>query len=132
MNVQQENQEFHFSYSAGQSREIRQEVERIRSGYAEDGKDKLNRVRQLDNKTKQPALVFALLFGIGGLLLLGGGMSMVMVWKHMASGIAVGVAGCLLMAAAYPGHQYVLKKEKEKYKDEILRLCDELLQERDL
>ena len=29
-------------------------------------------------------------------------MSMVMVWKHMASGIAVGVAGCLLMAAAYP------------------------------
>ena len=132
MNVQQENQEFHFSYSAGQNSEIRQEVERIRSGYAEDGKDKLKRVRQLDNKTKQPALVFALLFGIGGMLLLGGGMSMVMVWKHMASGIAVGVAGCLLMAAAYPGHQYVLKKEKEKYKDEILRLCDELLQERDL
>lgn len=132
MNVQQENQEFHFSYSAGQSREIRQEVERIRSGYAEDGKDKLKQVRQLDNKTKQPALVFALLFGIGGMLLLGGGMSMVMVWKHMASGIAVGVAGCLLMAAAYPGHQYVLKKEKEKYKDEILRLCEELLQERDL
>ncbi len=132
MNVQQENQEFHFSYSAGQNSEIRQEVERIRSGYAEDGKDKLKQVRQLDNKTKQPALVFALLFGIGGMLMLGGGMSLVMVWKHMASGIAVGIAGCLLMAAAYPGHQYVLKKEKEKYKDEILRLCDELLQERDL
>ena len=132
MNVQQENQEFHFSYSAGQNSEIRQEVERIRSGYAEDEKDKLKRVRQLDNKTKQPALVFALLFGIGGMLLLGGGMSLVMVWKHMVSGIAVGIAGCLLMAAAYPGHQYVLKKEKEKYKDEILRLCDELLQERDL
>ena len=131
MNVQQENREFHFSYSAGQNREIREEEERIRSGYVQEGKDKLKRLRELDNRTKQPALIFALLSGIGGMLILGGGMSLVMVWRHMAAGIVVGVTGCLLMAAAYPGHQYVLKKTKEKYKDEILRLCDELLQERD-
>ena len=78
MNVQQENREFHFSYSAGQNREIREEVERIRSGYVQEGKDKLKRLRELDNRTKQPALIFALLSGIGGMLILGGGMSLVM------------------------------------------------------
>lgn len=43
-------------------------------------------------------------------------------------GVVIGIAGMALVAAAYPIHNRVLKKEREKIAPEILRLSDELIQ----
>ena len=45
----------------------------------------------------------------------------------MVLGIAVGVAGMVLVALAYPAYNRVLKKEREKIAPQILNLTDELL-----
>ena len=42
-------------------------------------------------------------------------------------GIMVGLAGIVMVAAAYPTYNRVLKKEKKRIAPEILRLTDELL-----
>ena len=42
-------------------------------------------------------------------------------------GIAVGIAGMVLVALAYPLYNRVLKKQRERIAPEILRLTDELL-----
>lgn len=45
----------------------------------------------------------------------------------MAVGIVVGVPGMEMIVAAYPVHNWVLRKEREKVTPEILRLTDELM-----
>lgn len=45
----------------------------------------------------------------------------------MLLGIAVGVAGMVLVALAYPVYNRVLKLHRDRIAPEILRLSDELL-----
>ena len=42
-------------------------------------------------------------------------------------GIVVGLAGMVMVAAAYPTYNRVLKKERERIAPEILQMTDELL-----
>jgi uncharacterized membrane protein YccF (DUF307 family) len=45
----------------------------------------------------------------------------------MGIGIVVGLAGMVLVALAYPIHNRVLRKHRERLAPDILRLSDELL-----
>ena len=78
---------------------------------------------------KKPALWVALILDILGLLSFGLGMSMVLEWRMFLGGVMVSLAGTVLMVLAYPVHEAILRRNKAKYRDQILKLSEELLHE---
>lgn len=122
---------FRYKYSAPTENE-RREVEEIQKQYLTDGcgDDKLMRLRKLNARVKNISMCVSLSCGVIGLLLFGAGMSLVLAFENVAAGIVVSVVGLFPMAAAHPVYNFVLKKCKKKYGEEILRLSEEILNER--
>jgi hypothetical protein len=94
----------------------------------------MEQLRKLHAVPTQKAQAAALAVGIVGALIMGTGMSFVMTdfgaflgAYSMGIGIAVGLAGIVPVALAYPVYNRVLRKQREKIAPEILRLSDELL-----
>ena len=126
----EKNETFDYTYSAEQ----RQEIEEIRKKYLPPEQDKMEQLRRLHAIPTQKAQAASLAVGIIGTLIMGTGMSLAMTdigtvlgGLAMVLGIAVGIAGMVLVALAYPLYNRVLKKERERIAPEILRLTDELL-----
>ena len=125
-----DNHSFEYNYSAQQQKE----VEAIRKKYLPKEENKMEQLRKLHAVPTQKAQSAALTIGIIGTLILGTGMSLAMTQLGaalgnlaMVLGVAVGIAGMVLVALAYPVYNRVLKKQREKIAPEILRLSDELL-----
>ena len=125
-----QNNSFEYTYSAQQQKE----VEAIRKKYLPQEEDKMEQLRKLHAVPTQKAQAAALAVGIIGALIMGTGMSFVMTdfgaflgAYSMGIGIAVGLAGMVPVALAYPVYNRVLRKQREKIAPQILRLSDELL-----
>lgn len=121
-----ENKEgFSYTYSAKEQDEIK----KIRQKYMPEEADKMEQLRMLDSKVTQKAAVASVSVGVIGALILGAGMSCVMVWRGIwfIPGIIMGFIGMAVLAAAYPIYKKVLKKEREKVAAEVIRLTDELM-----
>ena len=120
---------FSYKYSAHEQEEIR----RIREKYTEKEKtvSKLDIIKKLDKSVTDAATVASLAVGIIGLLVMGTGMSLVMVWggDYMLAGIIIGLIGIALVASAYPIYNFVVRTKRKKIAPEILRLTDELIEE---
>ncbi len=128
------NNEFKFTYNAP-SEAQRKEIESIRRQYTTSkpqSESKMERLLRLDNTVKNNATMYPLILGVVGTLISGLGMAMVLEWNMILFGVIVGIIGLVPIALAYPLHKYVLKKMKNKYGDEILRLSEELLNENNL
>ena len=123
---------FDYKYSAP-TEEERREIDNIRRQYTprDKSKTKLERLKKLDAKVKNTALAVSLTVGIVGCLIFGLGLTMVLEWNLLLWGVIVAAAGAIPMIFAYPLHKYALKKGKQKYAEEILKLSDELLNEND-
>jgi len=129
-----ENKEgFSFTYSAAQQ----QEIENIRKKYLPEEEDKMEQLRRLHHSATQKAQAAAIAIGVIGSLILGTGMSLCMTelsgflgGTAMFIGIPVGLAGIVLVAFAYPVYNRKLKKERDRIAPEILRLTDELLNQK--
>ncbi|MCD8040126.1 MAG: hypothetical protein LUF82_01270 [Clostridia bacterium] len=121
-------EKFNYSYSAPTENE-RKEIESIRRGYLPQEKtySKLERLRQLDKKVKTPATAVAAIFGVAGVLVFGFGLTMVLQWALYVWGSVVAALGAVLMVAAYPAFNLILKRNKAKYGQEIIELSEELL-----
>ena len=124
------NGNFSYTYSAQE----RKEVEAIRGKYLPGQESKLEQLRRLHAIPTRKAQSAALSLGILGALIMGTGMSLAMTdigaslgSLAMVLGIAVGIAGMVLVALAYPLYNRVLKKQREKIAPQILQLSDELL-----
>ena len=117
---------FEYAYSSKQQ----EELEQIRKKYLPQEEDKMALLRKMDRSVETPGMVAGLVLGIIGCLVLGTGMSFVMVWSDtlFIAGIAVGVLGFLLIATAYPVYAKITKKQREKLAPKILELTEELLQ----
>ena len=125
-----ENNAFEYTYSA----QRQQEVEEIRKAYLPKEEDKMEQLRRLHAIPTQKAQAASIAVGVIGALILGTGMSLCMTDigavlgnLSLILGIMVGLAGMVMVAAAYPTYNRVLKKEKKRIAPEILRLTDELL-----
>lgn len=116
---------FQYTYSAREQAEIK----RIRSKYLPREESKLEQLQRLDASVTQKATMLSIIVGVLGSLLLGLGMSCCMVFSRQwfIPGIVIGVLGLLVVSAAYPLYNRVLKKESERIAPEILRLTDELM-----
>ena len=123
-----ENKEFNYTYTAPTERE-RREIEGILKQYQDPEKSmsKLERLRALDARVKNTANVVALIVGIVGTLIFGVGLCLVLEWSKIVWGIIVAAIGAIPIALAYPLYTTVLKSNKKKYGEEILRLSEELL-----
>lgn len=130
-----EKELFHYTYSAKEQ----EEIQAIRQKYVvrEQPADKMAQLRRLDEAVTQKATAVSLVFGILGALILGMGMSLVMTdigrqiglgsQMTMVIGILLGVIGIVLVCMAYPLHNRIIRKEREKIAPEIIRLTDELM-----
>lgn len=122
--------QFQYKYTAP-TEEERKEIDSIRKQYCpqEKTESKLERLRRLDSLVKNTATVTALVLGVVGCLIFGLGLAMVLEWKLLVWGTVICIVGGVLMAISYPVYAHVLKKYKERYGEEILKLSEELLNE---
>ena len=125
MDNHNKNESFTYTYSAKQQEELK----RIRQKYLPPEEDKMEQLRRLDKSAARKGTTAALVIGIIGILLLGIGMSCVMVWTDalFIPGIISGVLGIVLIACANPVYNCITKKERERIAPEIMRLTDELM-----
>ena len=124
--------QFNFKYTAP-SQEERKEIDSIRRQYLsqENSETKIERLRRLDGLVKNTATIWSLVLGVLGCLIFGVGLTMVLEWNILLWGIVVMVIGSIPMMIAYPIYKRILHRGKEKYGEEILRLSEELLNEKD-
>lgn len=123
-----DEKKFKYSYSAPTQNE-RREIEDIKRRYGETPreKSKLERLREMDKKVKNPPSIWGLSLGIIGTLIFGLGLTMILEWKILVLGIVVMLVGCIPVAAAYPVYNAFLRFNKTKYGEQIIKLSDELL-----
>lgn len=81
-------------------------------------------MQKLDRAAESKAQIVGLAVGIVAALVLGLGMSCVLVWEQLTIGILVGIVGLADMIAAFPMYQKVLRQEREKIAPEIIRLSE--------
>ncbi len=122
-----ENNKYFYTYSAKEQAEIK----RIREKYQPQTENKIEQLRRLDASVTKKGNIISLVLGILGSLILGMGMSCIMVWGDSLSifavGVLIGVLGLVCMCLAYPLHTYITKKERVRITPEIIRLTDELM-----
>ena len=82
----------------------------------------LEKIKKMDARVERSALFFALSIGIIGTLILGTGMTCVLVWNLLAPGILIGLIGLAGIIFAWPLYQKALRKAREKAAPEILQL----------
>ena len=116
---------FEYTYSA----ERQKEIEAIRKKYATKEEDKMEQLRKLDRDAEKPATIVAIVVGVIGILVFGGGLSLALVWTDtmLAAGIALGIVGIGIMAMALPVYKIVTKKQREKIAPQVLALSEELM-----
>ena len=122
-----DNTTFSYTYSAS----LNKEVQEIRSKYLPREESKLERLKRLDREVASAGMTESLSAGIGGALILGVGMcaGLGAIGGGMVLAVILGVVGAAAMIAAYPVYRNRVKRAKEKYVPEILRLADEISKE---
>lgn len=116
-------------------------IESILKNYKQKEVSKLEELKNLDKSVRKPAKVFAYVFGSIGSLILGMGMCATMqtlpevVLNAFSKeilvilGIGIGIIGIAMVSFNYYIYKAILKNRKNKYKNEIITLSDELLSE---
>lgn len=115
---------FTYEYSADYTKQ----AEAILDKYVPQEKDALTKMKELDAKVNKRVTGPAIGIGVFGVLVLGGGMSLVMEvgGVFLGIGIAIGIVGLAICGLAFPFYQKKLKKERAKVADEIVKLSKEI------
>ncbi|MCD8337567.1 MAG: hypothetical protein LUD18_09880 [Lachnospiraceae bacterium] len=119
---------FEYSYSA----ESHREVEEIRRKYVTDENDsyesKLRQLKDLDRSASRKGMIVSIAVGTVSTMLLGLGMSCIMVWNDplFILGVVLGVLGLIGVCASYPLFQRITKRERKRIAPMILKLSEEL------
>lgn len=111
-------------------------VQKIRAQYVESQPTELDELKALDAKVKNPAKIFALVYGSLSAMIMGTGMSLVLtdigailgLADALIPGIVIGAVGMVLALTTYPIYKKMLAFRKKKYAAQILELSDKLLQ----
>lgn len=120
-----EKKTYSYSYSAAENKEIK----RIRDKYTEpdEREAKLEQLRRLDASVHNKSAALSLAVGIIGALILGFGMSCVMVYNWLVVGITVGILGLIITILAYPVYKIRAEKIRKEIAPAVLKLTDELI-----
>ena len=120
-----ENNTFSYNYSAARNKE----VESIRRKYVPREENKLDLLKQLDNRVQTAGMIEGLCLGIIGALVFGIGMCFFLeVFAGAAWLTALLMAlGTIIMIPAYPIYRRIARKTKTALTPEILRLSEEIM-----
>lgn len=115
---------FTYDYSAAQN----EEAERIARKYTGEAKQysDIEKLQMLDRKAETPGQAAAMTVGITGTLVMGAGMSLVMVMNSLVIGVILGIAGIGIMLTAYPIYKKVTENGREKVRGEVLALSERI------
>ena len=111
------------------------EAQKIRAQYMEKESTELDMLKKLDKKVSMPANLFAYVFGSISAIVMGSGMSLVMtdigatlgIENALVPGIIIGIAGLIMSVLNYPIFKAILGKRRKKYKDEIIKLSEQMI-----
>ncbi|MDE6661196.1 MAG: hypothetical protein K2J93_05195 [Anaeroplasmataceae bacterium] len=125
-------EKFTFEYQAP-TQEERKEINTIQQRYLLENpkNDKLKRLRELDSKVKNIPNIVAYTIGVVGILVFGTGLTCVLEWDLILIGVIVMILGAMIVLPAYFVHSFITKRLKAKYREEILKLSEELLNEKE-
>lgn len=122
--METESSMYAYTYSSKRN----EEINNILSKYAPKEEDKMEQLRQLDQRVTQRGSVISILVGTISSLVFGIGMCCTMLWtSYFAAGIVIGVLGVIGVSSAYPIYNYVVKKERAKIANQVIALGNELL-----
>lgn len=124
-------EKFKYDYEAPTIKE-REEIDSIRKQYLpkSESENKFELLKKLDNKVKEIPMIVSLSLGIIGILLFGTGMCFFLQWIHIwFFGIPFSIIGVIIMILAYPMYNKLTNYLKDKYKDQIISLSEELLKD---
>ena len=126
-----ENNQFNYTYSAP-TEEERKEIASIRKQYVpvEKTETKLERLRRLDKLVKNTPTIVAITLGTVGSLIFGLGLTFILEWNIWLWGVICMAIGSIPMAISYPVYKWILKRYKRRYGTEILKLSEEILNEK--
>ena len=97
-------------------------VEKIRDKYLDKEESKIDKLRNLDKKTRHGAKIFSYIFGSIGTLILGFGMSVAMgviLAEYIWIGILVGIIGILMVSINYFIYRKLVNNAKELENDNL-------------
>lgn len=95
--------------------------------YMERGITKMDALEALHTKVKTPGMIVASIVGVLGSLIMGAGMSNIMVWDNMTTGLALGIPGLVMMILAFPIYKAITDSRKKKYAPQIMELSSEIM-----
>ena len=110
------------------SAEEQKELNAIRAKYVPKGSKpltNLDKAKAIDAKVESKGMIAGLAVGIMGALVMGLGMACVLVLDKLALGILIGLVGLVGVVGAFPLYQRVIRKERAKVADEIMKLSEE-------
>lgn len=124
----QEKNTFEYTYSAPTETE-RKVIDNIRRQYVTEQKEKdaFTRLKELDGKVKNTAIVWSLIFGVVGTLIFGLGLTMILEWSVWLWGVVFMAIGAIPVALAYPVYNFFIARGKKKHGQEIVELSEKLL-----
>lgn len=105
----------------------RTKAQHIQRQYLSREENKMEQLKRLDSKVKAPGKTVASLLGVVGALTMGAGMSFVMVWGNMTTGLILGIPGMIVLLLVYPIYKLITGNRKKKYAEEIIKLSDNLM-----
>lgn len=124
------SEKFTYEYQAP-TQEERKEINNIQQKYLLENpkNEKLKRLKSLDSKVNNIPNIIAYTMGVVGVLVFGTGLTCILEWDLILIGILIMVLGAAIVLPAYLVHSFVSKRLKTKYREEILKLSEELLNE---
>ncbi|MCM1130596.1 MAG: hypothetical protein NC310_01525 [Roseburia sp.] len=123
-------EKFAYEYQAP-TQEERKEINNIQQKYLLENpkNEKLKRLKSLDSKVNHIPNVIAYTMGVVGILVFGTGLTCILEWDLILIGILIMILGAAIVLPAYLVHSIISKRLKTKYREEILKLSEELLNE---
>lgn len=102
-------------------------AEGIRRQYVSREENKMEQLRKLDSRVKLPGKIAGSILGVIGALVMGAGMSLVMVWGNMAMGLALSIPGLAVLLLGFLAYYLITGSRKKKYAAEIMRLSGDVM-----
>jgi hypothetical protein len=126
--MENKNKKFTYSYSAKQQ----EEIQSIRHKYVSKEENKMEQLRRLDQSATKSGTIISIIIGFISTLILGLGMSCTILWADtmFIPGIVIGIIGLAGVSLAYPIYNDITKKQREKLAPQIMKLTDELMQQK--
>lgn len=123
-----EKETFKYRYSSERNREI----EAIRSKYLPKVESKIDVLKRLDARVRDAGQLEGLTVGVVGALVFGIGMCIGLGAIAAAPILAAlfGTVGAAIMVCAYPIYRSISRRIRNELTPEILRLSDEILNEK--